>query len=86
MAKLEDIEKRIAQLQAQKKAIISKAKAKERKERNHRLIQVGALVEKYAGKIINLDSFEAYLKNYGSYIKKNQNDNCQICAKNKTNN
>lgn len=72
MSKLEDIEKRIAQLQAQKKAIIAKDKAKERKERNHRLIQVGALVEKYSGDINNLEAFEEYLKQYGSYIKKTQ--------------
>lgn len=74
MATLEDIEKRIAQLQAQKKAIIAKNKQKERKERNHRLIQVGALVEKYSGEITNLDSFETYLKSYGTYIKKGQSE------------
>lgn len=72
MANLDDIEKRIAQLQAQKKAIIAKEKAKDRKERNHRLIQVGALVEKYSCEIKNLEAFENYLKQYGSYIKKTQ--------------
>lgn len=45
-----------------------------RKQRNHRLIQVGALVEKYSCEITNLESFEKYLKQYGYYIKKNQSE------------
>lgn len=84
MATLEDIEKRIAQLQAQKKAIIAKNKQKERKERNHRLIQVGALVEKYSGEITNLDSFETYLKSYGTYIQKSQIENLRRTANEKS--
>lgn len=45
--KLQELEKKMAQLQAQKKAIAQRAKEKERKERTRRLIENGALAEKY---------------------------------------
>lgn len=44
---LQKIEQRMAQLKAQKQAILNREKEKERKERTRRLIQVGAVVEKY---------------------------------------
>lgn len=45
--KLQDLQKKLEQLQAQKKAIESRAKEKERKARTRRLIELGALSEKY---------------------------------------
>lgn len=45
--KLQELEKKMAQLQAQKKAIEARTKDKERKARTRRLIEIGALSEKY---------------------------------------
>lgn len=45
--KLQELEKKIEQMQAQKKAIIAKEKKTERAARTRRLIQIGALSEKY---------------------------------------
>lgn len=45
--KLQELEKKIEQMQAQKKAIIAKEKKAERAARTRRLIQIGALSEKY---------------------------------------
>lgn len=47
--------------------------AKERKERTHHLIEVGALVEKYV-QITNLDGFEEYLKQYSYAVQKTQKE------------
>ncbi len=46
-SRLAKIEQRIAQLEAQKKAILAREKEKERKVRTRRLIQIGALSLKY---------------------------------------
>lgn len=43
--KLADIDKKLEQLKAQKQALIAREKENERKERNHRLIQIGAEIE-----------------------------------------
>lgn len=62
--KIKKIEKRMAQLKAQKSAIINKEKAKERKERTRRLINNGALAEKYLqSEKINPKEFEVLLSN-----------------------
>lgn len=45
--KIEQLEKKIEQLKAQKKAIIQKENKIKRAERTRRLIQNGALAEKY---------------------------------------
>lgn len=39
----------LAKIKAKRQAIQQRAKTKERKERTHRLIQMGALIEKYFG-------------------------------------
>jgi hypothetical protein len=44
--KLEEIDKKIQQLQAQKQAILNREKQKERKDRTRRLIEIGAIIEK----------------------------------------
>ena len=44
---LQKIEQRMAQLKAQKDAILARERQKERKARTKRLIEVGAVVEKY---------------------------------------
>lgn len=45
--KLQELEKKMEQLQAQKKAITAKLNKEKRAERTRRLIQLGALSEKY---------------------------------------
>lgn len=69
--------KRISQLKEQKKMILAKDRAKERtkerRERNHRLIQIGAIIEKYAGTIVDLHAFETYVKETQTIIKQKQN-------------
>ncbi len=61
--KIESIEKKIEQLKAQKQAIIQREKEKERKDRTRRLIQMGALFEKYLG-IDTVESTEEWLKKH----------------------
>jgi hypothetical protein len=48
-SRLEKLEQRISQLEAQKKAILAREKDKARKERTRRLIQIGAISLKYYG-------------------------------------
>ena len=45
--KLQEVEKKLQQLQNQKKTLLQKQKQEERKARTRRLIQIGALAEKY---------------------------------------
>jgi len=53
----------MAQLKAQKQAILAREKQIDRKKRNHRLIQFGALSEKYFDcKDIEPQEFELLLK------------------------
>lgn len=61
--KLDKIEKKIAQLKAQKQAIVAREKEKERKARTRRLIQIGALAEKYLD-IHTPEEMEAWLKKH----------------------
>ena len=73
----QQIEQEKAKLEKLKKLLKQKEqaeKAKERKERNHRLIKIGGIVEKYAGEIIDLESFEAYVNKYAAAIKKTQSE------------
>lgn len=45
--RIKKIDEKMAQLKAQRQALISRGKEKERKIRTRRLIQIGALAEKY---------------------------------------
>jgi hypothetical protein len=45
--KLQELEEKIAQIKAQKQQLANRIQTKERKERTRRLIQVGAIFEKY---------------------------------------
>lgn len=65
--RIAELEEKQKQLKAQKRALMNRAKVEERKKRTHRLIQVGAIVEKYLGTIEDLDEFE---KQFESMIKK----------------
>lgn len=60
---LKKIEEKMAQLKAQKQAIINREKAKERQNRTRRLIQNGALAEKYLGcEKLPPEQFEIFLQ------------------------
>lgn len=54
--KIDEIEKKIAQLKAQKQALIAREKEKERKERTRRLIQIGSVIESRLN--LNLEEVE----------------------------
>lgn len=61
--KLQELEKKLEQLQNQKKELLAKHKEKERKARTRRLIQLGALAEKYLDCTnIEPENFEKLLK------------------------
>jgi len=68
--RIAELDKQIEQKKARKKALQSKVKSEERKARNHRLITLGGIVEKYCGEIIDLDTYEGYVKQYANAIKK----------------
>lgn len=61
--RLNKIDEKIEQLQAQRKAILAREKEKDRKARTRRLIQNGALAEQYLGCVeMEPDEFEKVLK------------------------
>lgn len=61
--KMADLDKKIAQLQNQKKALKAKASADARKKRTRRLIQIGALSEKFFNRPdIEPEDFEKFLE------------------------
>lgn len=70
--KLADLVRKIEQLQARKTALEKKVKADERKRRTKRLIEIGAIVEAYAGEITDLNELKTYLEKYGANIAKTQ--------------
>ena len=55
--RLKELEKKIEQIKVKKQQVESRMKEKERKERTRRLIQVGAIFEKYFD-IANVDQAE----------------------------
>lgn len=61
--KLDKLEEKIKQLQAQKQALIAREKEKERKARTRRLIQIGAIIESMGIDSIDLaDKFKNYFE------------------------
>lgn len=58
--RIKDYDKKIKQIEAQKQLLLNRTKEKERKERTHRLIQLGAKME-LAG-IKTLKQGDAFLK------------------------
>ena len=66
---IDALEEKIKQLQARKKALINRQKEADRKARTHRLIQIGALMEKYADGEIDLKVLENFLHHNAEIIK-----------------
>lgn len=67
-----DLDKKIKQMQAQKRAILLREKEAARKARTKRLIRIGAEVEAYCGEITDLDAFKDYLQQYSAAIRGTQ--------------
>jgi hypothetical protein len=62
--KVNKLDEKINQLKAQKQAILSREKEKERKARTRRLIQIGAIVESMGINSVELaDSFKSQFEN-----------------------
>ena len=70
--RIAELDKKIEQIKAQKKAILQREKQAERKARTKRLIQIGAEVEAVCGEITDLEAFKDYLSKYSYAIKKTQ--------------
>ena len=70
--RIAELDKKIEQIKAQKKAILKREKQAERKARTKRLIQIGAEVEAICGEITDLEAFKKYLSKYAYTIKKTQ--------------
>ena len=67
--RIAELDKKLDQIKAQKRALQNRAKAEERKARTKRLIQIGAEVEHYAGcEITDLEAFKKYLEQYAYAI------------------
>lgn len=72
---ISDKEKRISQLKERKQKIETLTKEKERKKRAHRLIQTGALAEKYFKlEHLNLEEREKLFRIFANYINTNKPD------------
>lgn len=70
---ISDIEKRISQLEERKKNILRLSNDRERKKRAHRLIQTGALAEKYFElEHLSLQEREQLFKTFANYINRNK--------------
>lgn len=71
--RIAELDKKLDQIKAQKRALQNRAKAEERKARTKRLIQIGAEVEHYAGcEITDLEAFKKYLEQYAYAIARTQ--------------
>lgn len=95
--KLENIEKQIKQLQQRKNKFLKAEKEKERKARTKRLIERGAMVEKYFATsdfsneqfedllkfLIGNSTFKELLENYKSYLEDIKKDDNTSSSGNK---
>lgn len=75
--KLQELEEKMAQIKAQKQQIANRIQTKERKERTRRLIQVGAIFEKYFD-IVGEDEAEKVAYGLKDRALKHKNDLLRI--------
>ncbi len=59
--RIDDLEKRKKQIEAQQQQLLARKKEKERKERTHRLVQIGAIMDSMG---INTVEYADKLKNH----------------------
>ncbi|MDR6726117.1 vacuolar-type H+-ATPase subunit H [Paenibacillus amylolyticus] len=72
---ISDMDKKIEQLEERKSRIVRLASEKERKQRANRLIQTGALAEKYFGiEHLSIKKREELFKIFSDFISKNTPD------------
>ena len=77
--RLADIEKKMEQLKAQKRALQARQSQEEKKKRNHRLIEVGATVDSILGRPIEHEELPKLLnflkqqEERGQYFSKAMN-------------
>jgi hypothetical protein len=83
--RLEEIELKIRQLQERQKRLKAKIKEKERKERTRRLIQVGAIFEKWF-EITGPEEAEQVARAFHEVVKANRDKWKQIIVKNEKEN
>ena len=69
--RLKKIEDQMAKLKAQKQAILNRDRVQERKARTHRLVQAGAVIEKYFG-IMTIEELTAWAENIKAQEAHNQ--------------
>lgn len=69
---IEEQKMKLRQKQARLNDMKNAQKEAERKARTHHLVEVGALVEKYFGKIENMEMLEDYLKKYENGFRKHK--------------
>lgn len=69
--RLQELEEKMAQIKAKKQQLASRIQSKERKERTRRLIQVGAIFEKYFD-IIGEDQAEKIAYGMKTVVEKNK--------------
>lgn len=70
--RISQLDKKMDELKAKKRAIQNREKEKERKARTKRLIRIGAEIEAYCGEITDIEAFKKYLSVYAYAIKKTQ--------------
>lgn len=70
--RLADIEAKENALKLKKKKLKAEQSKKERNARTKRLIEVGAIVEKYCGEIQDLEAWSRYIEQYANAIKRTQ--------------
>ena len=63
---------RLEHLRKQLKAKEAAEKKFQKRQRDHRLIQIGAIVESYCGEIEDLDAFSNYIQQYSRAIQRTQ--------------
>ncbi len=69
--RLKELEKKIEQIKVKKQQVESRMKEKERKERTRRLIQVGAIFEKYF-EIADIDQAEKIAFSLKKHVENNK--------------
>src|SRR3954463_12692176 len=69
--RLKELEKKIEQIKVKKQQVENRMKEKQRKERTRRLIQVGAIFEKYFD-IANVDQAEKIAFALKKYVENNK--------------
>lgn len=70
--RLAELDVKMNQIKAQKRALQNRAKTEERKKRTRHLIELGGVIEKHCGSITDLTAFDKYIQQYANAIKSTQ--------------